>query len=163
MPLTRVSRRIVSKPDVLQRHRVPRPALYLGAGGLIPFVVMAAALVIAPRDDVLFALGAYGAVILSFLGGIRWGLAIRGGDSGHNDAALGRWLAISVSPSLAGWAALLLPAGAGLLLLAVAFALMLALDVRAARANLAPAWYPRLRVPLTAVVVACLLAGWAAR
>jgi len=55
-----------------QTQQIPRTALVLGLAGLIPFI--AAALACWLYDDELqatahFALGAYGAVILSFLGG----------------------------------------------------------------------------------------------
>ena len=51
----------------------------LGFGGLIPFVVLAALTLIGPegwKDWVSRGLIAYGAVILSFLGGITWGVAV---------------------------------------------------------------------------------------
>jgi hypothetical protein len=97
------------------------------------------------------ALLAYGAVILSFLGGIQWGLAVQAGRPGFVH------LGVSVLPSLAGWAALLVGGDAGLLLLAVAFVAVLAVDLRLARGGAAPAWFGRLRTVLTVAVVACLL------
>ena len=48
---------------------------------------------------------------------------------------------------------------AGLLLLVVAFACLLVFDSQASRKAQAPAWYPRLRLPLTAVVVVSLMLG----
>lgn len=140
------------------KQPVPFPALYLGTAGALPFVAAAAAALVADgiRDLALFALAAYGAVILSFLGGIRWGLAMAGDASGN---ALHGRLVLSVCPSLVGWAALLIPLKPGLLLMAAAFALMLGLDVAAARRGETPAWYPRLRIPLTTVVVASLVLG----
>jgi hypothetical protein len=45
----------------------------------------------------------------------------------------------------------------GLALLAMAFLGLLAYDEAAGRAGTLPAWYPRLRRPLTAIVVPCLL------
>jgi len=41
--------------------------------------------------------------------------------------------------------------------LALGFAILLAYDIFAARGSETPAWYPRLRLPLTATVVSCLL------
>jgi NAD(P)-dependent dehydrogenase (short-subunit alcohol dehydrogenase family) len=61
---------------------------------------------------------AYGASILSFLGGIQWGLAVaRPGGAG-----LAVRLALSVVPSLAAWLALLLPVRPGLLVRAASLA-----------------------------------------
>ena len=47
----------------------------------------------------------------------------------------------------------------GLLVLALSFAAMLGVDLWATRVGQAPAWYPRLRIPLSCVVVAALLFG----
>jgi hypothetical protein len=134
---------------------IPGSARLLGFGGLLPFA--AAALVAlsaegALRAQALAALIAYGAVILSFLGGIRWGLAMAAPDQ---DALAAR-LAFSVVPSLAGWVALLLPAGPGLVLLALGFLAMLAADRHVAEA---PGWYPRLRLPLSLGAAGALLLG----
>ncbi len=41
-------------------------------------------------------------------------------------------------------------------MLAVSFACWLFVDRRMTREKIAPVWYPRLRLPLTAIVVACL-------
>jgi hypothetical protein len=132
---------------------VPAPAAVLGLAGVIPF---AAGALCSFQPDTLgafanVALLAYGAVILSFLGGIHWGLAI-----GQRDPSYRR-LGLGVVPSLAGWVAFLLGGAAGLLLLAAAFVAVLALDVQLTRDGMAPTWFPRLRTLLTAAVVLCLL------
>ncbi|MEM7121454.1 MAG: DUF3429 domain-containing protein [Pseudomonadota bacterium] len=138
---------------------IPAPALWLGASGAVPFVTLAVASLTvdsASQAPVIVALGFYGAVILSFLGGVQWGLAIK--DHEAAGASFNR-LGLSVVPSLIAWLALLLPALAGLPLLAVAFIAAYVGDRRAGQRGLAPAWYPRLRLPLTVVVVASLLAA----
>jgi Protein of unknown function (DUF3429) len=132
---------------------VPAPAAVLGLAGVIPF---AAGALGSFRPGALGALAtaallAYGAVILSFLGGIHWGLAI-----GQHDPSYRR-LGVGVVPSLVGWVALLLGGAAGLLPLAAAFAAVLGLDIQLTREGMAPAWFPRLRSALTAAVVLCLL------
>lgn len=128
---------------------VPPVAAALGYAGAVPFLVGATgvALALLPATPLL----AYGAVILAFMGGIHWGLGMPGTTP---DA---RRLGLSVVPALLGWAALLLGGRPGLLLLAAAFVGLLALDLATVRSGAAPAWYPSLRVPLTAVVVASLL------
>ena len=136
---------------------IPPAARLLGFAGLLPFLGAATALLLADgalRDVAAVALPAYGAVILSFLGGVRWGLAMAAAES----ARLPVRLAISVVPSLAGWVALLLPGAAGLALLAAGFAAMLALDLRD---DSAPGWYATLRLPLSIGAIAALLAGMA--
>ena len=137
---------------------VPAAAAWLGAAGLIPFVGLAfAAVFLADRlpTPAMLALAGYGAVILSFVGGVHWGLA----TAEPGSAEMGRRLVAAVVPSLIGWSALLMPAQAGLLVLALAFAGLLPFDLRAVRRGHAPAWYPRLRWPLTIVVVASLVFG----
>lgn len=138
---------------------VPRPAAVLGAFGALPFVVLATALVFAgptAQPALAGALSGYGAVILSFLGGIQWGLAI-GDARGATHRRLSQRLGLSVVPSLLGWAALLMPPPLGLWLLAAGLAGALAFDIRAAARREAPAWYPRLRLPLTGAVCAALI------
>lgn len=87
----------------------------LGLGGLLPFVGLALATWVleGPRQaQAVFALLAYGATILSFLGAIHWGLAMR--DRTDPAVALLAW---GVVPSLVAWVALLWGAGGGLSLL----------------------------------------------
>ena len=152
------SRRLEKQP----RSPIPAAANWLGAIGALPFVVLAVSGTIlepAGRQTAMVALVAYGATILSFLGGVHWGLAIAGFGSSEVDSALVRRLSFSVVPALVGWSALLLPMSTGLMVLASAFALLLVFDFVASRSGEAPAWYPQLRWPLTAVVVASLSIG----
>ena len=107
----------------------------------------------------IFALAAYGAVILSFLGGIRWGLALLSGEAVPTERQLFVRLLLSVLPSLLGWMALLVSPITSLLVLAAGFGAVLALDIQAARSGDAPHWYPRLRVPLSLMVIGSLLTG----
>ena len=58
---------------------VPPASAWLGGLGAVPFVILAATqlgLDGQPRAVVIQALLSYGSVILSFLGGIHWGMAI---------------------------------------------------------------------------------------
>jgi hypothetical protein len=68
-------------------------------------------------------------------------------------------LVLSILPSLVGWGALLIGQETGLLLLAAGIAAMGALDIWASNQGYTPAWYPRLRIPLTCVVVTMLVIG----
>ncbi len=90
-------------------------ARLLGYGGLIPFVGLAILSIssLLPgewRPTAATALIAYGAVILSFLGGIHWGIAFTQPRPPRIAFAWG------VLPSLLAWAGLLLPLRAGLAL-----------------------------------------------
>jgi hypothetical protein len=132
---------------------IPRPALLLGAAGLLPSLAMP--VMLASNDGAAaFALQAgpaYGALIASFIGGAWWGLAANKAEG----AVLTRWLVLSVLPMLAAWVALLLPPQAGLLMLAVIFALLPLADRAAQAGALAPDWWWRLRLPLS-LLMACL-------
>jgi hypothetical protein len=134
-------------------RQVPIAALGLGLAGALPFI--AGALLTAQRGGAgawgaLFLIF-YGAVILSFLGGVHWGSAMAQGEPGLER------LGASVLPALVAWLALAISGPLGFIILAVAFALLLAYDLVATRERRAPAWYPALRWPLTLVAIACLL------
>ena len=139
---------------------IPRPAFWLGTSGLVPFVVLTSALYALPdgNNPVLVVwLSAYGAVVLSFVGGIHWGVAMVHQRMRESDRTV--FMAWSVVPVLAGWASLLLPAKTGLLLMASSFVVHYAADRQLAQRFALPAWYLRLRGGLTAVVVLCLIMG----
>lgn len=146
-----------------ERLQVPRPALLLGVLGVLPFVISTTVTLLAPEPWSGYALSAltyYGAVILSFLGGIQWGLAIlhQQQSPGLNSGQLKR-LVLSVIPSLISWGALMLPLPLGALVLAATFAFVLVIDLRLTHEGYAPVWYPRLRLPLTMAVTATLVLG----
>lgn len=147
--------------------RIPNFALYLGASGLIPFGATAAAVAMLPdawRTMALLALLAYGAVILSFLGAVHWGVAIAGrGPVDRPDTAskLDARLGWSVVPALLGWCSMLVAPAPGLVLQMLGFVACLAMDQRIAREGHLPAWYPKLRWPLTLIVLICLAAALA--
>ena len=145
---------------VFAKTGVPSSAAWLGRLGAVPFIALAGAMPLldgATRQLAAYALLAYGATILAFLGGIHWGLAIS--PSAGNQEKLAARLIFSITPSLVAWVALLMAGKAGLLLLAVAVSAMLFADLRATRLSEAPPWYPRLRIPLSCVAVASLLLG----
>ena len=128
------------------------PALprILGISGLIPFVTLLVALLMAPansRDQAGAALITYGAVILSFLGGIGWGNAMR---SNSDQVML---YVLSLAPFFASWIALLLPPRDGIWLLIAAFAVAFVNDSVGRRLGVTPEWFFNLRKILTAVVL----------
>jgi Protein of unknown function (DUF3429) len=141
---------------------IPLPALVLGAAGVIPVVATALQVAtgwpLSPRltGPALYNLTIYAGVILSFLGGVQWGLALAQPTSGG--ARDWRRYGISVLPSLAAWAGLWLAARNGLLVLAASFVAALVYDLWTVRLGEAPLWYGRLRIGLTAVVVGAVLA-----
>lgn len=95
----------------------------------------------------------FGALILSFLGGVRWGLRLQGGAGSDLTFIIG------ILGSIGGLAMLLMPYVAALAVLAVGFALQGAWDVWS---NGVPAFYSRLRGVMTwlvcLIIIAILLA-----
>lgn len=149
-------------PDT-PRPTIPRSALVLGWLGVLPFVGLALLILFGRDLGVAWtpstAMIAYGACILSFMGGVQWGVTLltrRGGAivAGSGSEAWG--YGISVIPALIAWPCLLLPARDGLIGLILGFALLLIYDARTVRDGLAPPWYTALRAQLTGAVVICL-------
>jgi Protein of unknown function (DUF3429) len=137
--------------------RVPPPAAWLGGFGLLPFIAGAALVVSSDVTWALYALRFYAAAILSFMGGVHWGLAIANFGPGTGSGSSWTRLCGSVLPALIAWLGLLLAPVPGLLVTAAAFTILLLGDLFAVRMGMAPRWYPRLRLPLTSVVVVCLI------
>lgn len=138
----------------------PAPLLHLlGYAGLIPFIFFGVAAWFGSTHWQAFslhALGVYGAVILSFLGAVHWGLFLL--DRSHR--VLGQPAPIwAVIPSVAAWAALLLPTVPGLTVLLLLFALVLWIDRDSLRRFRLPPGYIQLRGYLTLGGTVSLLSG----
>ena len=136
-------------------NRIPSSALVLGLAGLIPFVfgAMSALGWVAaypPEKGVFFALG-YGTIILSFMSGVLWGFATK--TEGARAAA---GYALSVLPAL--WAFFMRGDSltAAVIYQITGFLGLLLLDFQFSNWGLAPAWWMRLRVLLTTIVVLSL-------
>jgi ribose/xylose/arabinose/galactoside ABC-type transport system permease subunit len=131
---------------------IPRIVLIYGLLGLIPFLAPPLIGWFLPgyRTPAASVLALYGALILSFLGGARWGLAV-----GHPGPDAGV-VSLSMLPTLAGLALLLAPDPVRLPGLAATLAFHWLWDTSSAGL---PAWYPRLRSLLTAGTVVGLVAG----
>lgn len=119
---------------------------------MIPFVALA---VLAALDVKGYgaaaaeALRIYAALILSFLGGICWGHALK--------QTQGYPFVLSMVPFFAAWLALSVPLLAAYALLLAAFAIAYLIDRRAAAEGLVADWFMSLRRILTAVVMLSLL------
>lgn len=136
-----------------------RTAWLLGLAGLLPFAGCALAFFAAPDSWSGFAEGAliaYGAVILSFLGAVHWGLALR---APVEEAPSGpARLLLGVVPALLGWVALLLPDVFALPLLALAILGTAGLEQWARGLGLVPGDYLVLRWVLSISAALCLMA-----
>jgi hypothetical protein len=132
----------------------PGPFIAYGVLGLIPFLAPLAGLICPGLRDVSGAIQAiYAALILSFLGGTRWTLAAISPSAGPGLVTL------TMLPTLAGLALLLLPAQARALQLAGLGLALAAQGVWDARAQGMPQWYAGLRSRLTLMAMAGLVLG----
>lgn len=145
-------------------RRIPPAALGLGLAGVLPFA-WGVLTIYWPRAETLtietvglrfvgpFVSLDYGVVILCFMSGVLWGFATR------MDRGQGAGYALSVVPAL--WAFFMVQQSAGpvsgALNLIVGFVGLLALDFTFWQNGHAPRWWMKLRLLLTALVVACLL------
>jgi len=105
----------------------PSTAFRLAYAGLLPFVAGALLVWLVWPDAhpyATLALSAYAAVVVSFLGGIHWGIAFREAEP---PPSLFVW---GVLPALVAWVAVVMPASAGLVILGVMLCVCYAVDRR---------------------------------
>lgn len=134
-------------------------ASILGYSGTIPFISLAVILLLAnasfttPAASALAAsaLHIYGAIILSFLGGLHWGRIACNPDIKPSD----KWFLIySVIPSLIGWSSYLLAdiwQDTALMLIA-GFIISYVIDIRFIKLGAWQSWMKPLRTNLTLIV-----------
>jgi hypothetical protein len=141
-------------PPVPASPAPPDWARRLGAAGLIPFIGGALLVwLVWPEAHPYVALGlsAYAGLIVSFLGGIHWGVAMRAPTPPPTLLAWG------VLPSLAAWVAVMMPPSAGLVLHGVMLLVCYAVDRRLYPRHGLGAWLT-LRFRLSAVAaLSCFL------
>ena len=139
------------------RHATPVSVSILGYGGLIPFVLITLAVWTEASDTGfwMLALVSYGAVILSFVGAIHWGIAMTSHELTPRVAH--RRFVWSVVPSLLGWVATLLAPSWGIALLITGFVLHYWQDHLLQSYLTLPHWYLPLRRRLSGVACLSLL------
>jgi hypothetical protein len=142
----------------------PAIALRLGYAGLIPFV-LGALLTWSVRPEahpyVVDALAKYAAVIVSFLGGMQWGLRVTPGAQRPEGASPGAaagyvW---GIAASLGAWIAVVMPPYAGLVVQGALLIACYAFD-RRSYSSLGAAGWLTLRFRLTAIAsLSCFIAA----
>ncbi|KAI9880557.1 MAG: hypothetical protein M1830_002256 [Pleopsidium flavum] len=162
--------------DTFALTEVPREALYIGMAGVLPYLATSLSTVYLAWDinhaattgsgfllsgntaEMLLHIVeplqiGYGAVIISFLGAIHWGLewAGYGGYHGYRRYAIG-----VVAPAIA-WPTMLLPVEYALIAQFLAFNFLYFADARATVRGWAPAWYTTYRFVLTFIVGASIV------
>lgn len=135
-----------------------RMAWLLSLAGVMPFAGLAIVLVFAPREYPQFGLAGialliYGAIILSFLGGIRWGIALTRAE-GRSATQV---FVLSVIAPLTGWVAVFVDQPGGFILLAIAFLAHGIWDYGAWCTDVMQEWFVKLRMMVSGIVIASLV------
>ncbi|KAL7641720.1 UNVERIFIED_CONTAM: hypothetical protein RMT77_007593 [Armadillidium vulgare] len=138
--------------SVKQVRESPIPALVLGLSGLIPFVAAPSYIISCGvfMPHIAYGQLAYAATILSFIGGMRWGLTLPQGSTQSPD-----WhnLIYSITPSLIAWGSLLVSPTVGSAILMGGLGLTGYMDMAMWGY---PNWFKGLRFCLTLVAVLSL-------
>ena len=145
----------------LHSNVLRRTAWLLGALGLIPFVALTIGYLVMGQDApgwLLKALLLYAVCIISFLGGIHWGIALVFQDLPVVYVVAS--LVWSVLPALFAWPLVLLPITQGLLWGAMGLLVILTVDLRLNKHYPVPGWFASLRTILTAVASLSLFVAW---
>ena len=128
----------------------------LGYAGLAPFVLLAGLMWLVDSELLPFvsiALGGYAAAIVSFLGGVPWGIGFMKGEAAPRFHFI--W---GVVPSLTAWLALMMPAYAALPLLGLVIVACYLVDSKIYPAAGLASWLP-MRLHLTVVATISCLQG----
>lgn len=131
----------------------------LGFGGLLPFVALLAALLMLDDEGRWHAVAQqllvfYTAVIITFVGGLNWGIALTSEQYNHGQRKT--LLTYSVLPSLVVWLLLLLPAETYLLASALLYLACYGIDSRLTLPHM-PHEYAEMRRKLSFSVAGVLL------
>ncbi|KAF4635597.1 hypothetical protein G7Y89_g2501 [Cudoniella acicularis] len=157
---------------------VPKESLYIGAAGVLPYAATSASalylaydinhahatggtgLIFSPETahqllDIITPIQiGYGAVIISFLGAIHWGLEYAG-YGGHHSYR--RYMYGVIAPAVA-WPTIFMPVEYALITQFLAFNFMYFADARATVRGWFPPWYSTYRFVLTFFVGASIVA-----
>ena len=135
-------------------------ARWLGYLGLIPFVISSMLIWLHPNQQLAFqSLSIYATVILTFIGGVHWGIALQTIQNTGHTPNLSKQFIFSVIPSLFAWIALLLLNEDALIILALGFVLFWWFE-KSFYQDTIPSWYARLRTHLTVVASLSIIIGW---
>lgn len=134
----------------------PKPALYLSFAGLIPLVSMPLLMVLQRtyHPELAFVQVTYGAVIVSFIGGMKWGFAVP-----ENSPAKPDWLNLAnstVLPLLAWQALLMKDITSSAVMIVLSLGIALHYDVSLLPTY--PLWLKGLRIVVTVLAALSLLA-----
>jgi uncharacterized membrane protein YhdT len=130
--------------------------------GVTPFVILSVAVsmhVFADPKVIIQVLLTYAAVIVSFMGGIHWGIAVtRYGEKRHIANLL---IFESIWPTIIAWGALFyIEIHIQLLVLTLLYTFLWAIESLLYSNNLIPQWFFNLRCIITPIVVVSLYVAY---
>ncbi len=145
--------------------QIPRPALILGLAGTLPFIwgvitglspelALWTAQNLSPRLAAPTVHVTYGTIILAFMSGVLWGFATK--TFGRQEILC---YILSIAPALWAFFMPARTASEAAISLMIGFAVLVGIDALFSSWGLTPQWWMRLRILLTAIVVACLALG----
>tara|TARA_Y100001935_G_scaffold223408_1_gene198774 strand:- start:8471 stop:8974 length:504 start_codon:yes stop_codon:yes gene_type:complete len=137
------------------KQPIPKIALLLAYGGAFPFLFLSFCLWFPQNNQIPLihdALNTYSAIILSFVGAIYWGIYISEGSE-----RLSWHLIVSILPALVGWFALFATHFLSYFVLSAAFGIVCLYDINQTKKGYLPVWFPKLRVPITLLVILSLI------
>ncbi|KAI6248153.1 hypothetical protein HI914_03109 [Erysiphe necator] len=168
--------------DTFSMKEVPRDSLYIGAAGILPYAATSCSTIYiawdinyAEENGVGYLLSpesahqllniitpiqiGYGAIIISFLGAVHWGLEYAGFGGRHSY----RRLKYGVIAPIIAWPTLLMPVETALISQFLAFNYMYFVDARATAEGWFPPWYSIYRFVLTFFVGASIVVSLISR
>lgn len=159
---SRPCRRAKSSIKEESSHEMPSAARFLGFAGSIPFWVLSSPVAgeisgFLPETVMATTLQvAYGATIISFLGGVHWGLAMTNVGGPLGIKLMEQRYLWSVTPCLMAWPTMALPAPQAAGIQAALLGVVYMVDRSWEKRGLLPSWYMRMRLPLTVLAAAGL-------
>jgi hypothetical protein len=139
-----------------------RLPLVLTIAGTLPFVALSVPVSMEAFPDprpIIHVLLTYAAVIVSFIGGAHWGIAVT--QYGNNRRIANLLIVQSVWPSLVAWGALLhVGIHIQLLVMTLLYTFMWAIDSLLYNNAIIPQWFFNLRCIITPIVVVSLYVAY---
>lgn len=140
---------VLKTVELKEVKSAPLPAILYGFGGIVPFVFPPLYFIMNSFSPFLAtAQIMYGATILAFIGGVKWGNAVAKSDISHEQ------IGFSTIPSLVAWSALLVPEPVGCLILSSGLVWALYLDLKSSGY---PQWFNAIRACLTGIAATSLM------
>ena len=144
--------------DSFKCVELKRNVIFLTCAGLLPFIVLTLLLQLnwLSSFNICNLLITYAGLILSFLGGMQWGVGLMQPDKcAANFPFL---FTISILPTLVAWFLLAINnIHCQLIGLAFAFSGVLIIDIILTLNRLLPSWFLKLRISITLIVIMLLI------